>query len=271
MWFEICAELVCVLRKTCAARGLVVTTCCVNVRCQMPFGHDVLCEYVRCSAAGGPGFKRFICVAQRAGGMESRACQTFLTAPCGSIGCILCADPLLAVVPASVCTDEAESAVVPPGKFMRKSWVTLVRRGGREGRGIKEACKQWTHHHRAAQTERSMLDLAPVSVHVPPALDTLVLGHIVRVLRLVPIHPSAFPAVRLKINLLLAKCRPLALEPWIYPLRLPLDVWRLLVAFGACERSFCHLIVPHFPDTGGVFMCLVRERQGRQQPGRVST
>ena len=126
--------------------------------------------------------------------------------------------------------------------------------------------------HRAAQTERSMLDLAaPVSVHVPPALDTWVLGHIVRVLRLVPIHPSAFPAVRLKINLLLAKCRPLAREPRIYQLRLPLDVWRLLMAFGACERSFCHLIAPHFPDTGGVFMCLAGKRPGRQQPGRVST
>ena len=107
---------------------------------------------------------------------------------------------------------------------MHKSWVTLVRRAGRTGRGIQEARKQWTHHHRAAQTERSMLNLAPVSVYVPPALDTLVLGHIVRVLRLVPIHPSAFPAVRLKINLLLAKCRSLAPEPRVYQLRLPLDV-----------------------------------------------
>ena len=36
--------------------------------------------------------------------------------------------------------------------------------------------------------------------------------------------------------------------------------------FGAGEVSFCNYIVPHFPGTGGVFMCLRRDPPERPQP-----
>ena len=164
-----------------------------------------------------------------------------------------------------VSTDEADAAAAPPGKFMRPSWARpLVRRGGR---GIKEARKKWTHHHRGAQTEPGRLDSVPVSPYVPRTLDTQVVGHIARVLRAVPIHPSVFPATRLEINLWVPRCVPEqgpsldAPELRIDPPRLPINVWRLLLDFGAREHSFSHFIVPHFPDSGGVFTCLARNPQ----------
>ena len=49
-------------------------------------------------------------------------------------------------------------------------------------------------------------------------------------------------------------------------LRLPINAWCLLMDFGAREHSFSDFIVSHFPDSGGVFMCLARQAPGRQQP-----
>ena len=42
---------------------------------------------------------------------------------------------------------------------------------------------------------------------------------------------------------------PLHTEP------LPMNIWRLLMDFGATEYSFCHYIIPHFHGTS-VFMCI---------------
>ena len=161
-----------------------------------------------------------------------------------------------------VSTDEADAAAAPAGKFMRPSWARpLVRRGGR---GIKEAREKWAHHHRGAQTEAGRLDSVPVSPYVPRTLDAQVVGHIARVLRAVPIHPSVSPATRIEINLSVAKCVTgqcpslNAPELRIDPLGLPINVWRLLLDFGAREHSFSHFIISHFLDAGGVFVCLAR-------------
>lgn len=42
---------------------------------------------------------------------------------------------------------------------------------------------------------------------------------------------------------------PIHMEP------LPINIWRLLMDFGATEHSFCHNIIPHFHGTS-VFMCI---------------
>ena len=39
---------------------------------------------------------------------------------------------------------------------------------------------------------------------------------------------------------------------------LPLEAWRLLLRFGMAEHSFCHYVIPYFPDKGGVVLCLGR-------------
>jgi len=118
-------------------------------------------------------------------------------------------------------------------KGMRPSWYPSTRRAGGENLAIDD---RYAFKHRSTPTEgrcRMILAMPPAAVAVP--LPMRLVGGA---------HPSVWHAEKI------LRLQPLHSEP------LPLNAWRLLVALCQADRSFCHLILPTFPDDGGVLMCI---------------
>ena len=103
-------------------------------------------------------------------------------------------------------------------------------------------CSVELHGCRSKQTECSCR-MTPAT---PPAVAAVPMPRRLFVLTIGGTHPAVMHAESV------LKLQPLHPEP------LPLRAWRLLMAFCQADRAFCHLILPHFPDNGGVLMCISR-------------
>ena len=163
--------------------------------------------------------------------MANVSVQTHITLVPGEPG----GDATLSVVEARCVATPLRNAAsaVAAEKSMRPAWLSNTRRGG--GRD-KSPDAHWTHHHRCSQTERVWI--YPCADDVPrprkllrgpaeAAVHPSVL-HVRKVLRLAPLHR-----------------RPL-----------PLAAWRLLLRFGAGERSFSHFVIPRYADDEGFVLCV---------------
>ncbi len=116
-------------------------------------------------------------------------------------------------------------------KGLHPSWCPNTRRAGGKNMAIDD---RYAFKRRSTQTEGRcrMIPAMPPAAAAVPLPMRLVGGT----------HPSVWHAEKI------LKLQPLHSEP------MPLNAWRLLVALCQADHSFCHLILPTFPDDGGVLM-----------------
>ena len=118
-------------------------------------------------------------------------------------------------------------------KGMRPSWFKNTRRSGGDNQAVHD---RYDFKHRSTQTNDRVLmvsTLPPLEKNVPVPSNLLqqslpAFHHSKCILRLQPLHSS----------------------------HMPMSAWRLLMAYCERDYAFCNLIVPHFPDEGGVLMCI---------------
>ncbi len=130
------------------------------------------------------------------------------------------------------------SLPVALAKGMRPAWYPNTRRAGGENMAIDD---RYAFKHRSTQTEgrcRMIPAMPPAATAVP--LPMRLFGGA---------HPSVWHVEKI------LKLQPLHSEP------MPLNAWRLLMAFCQADPAFWHLLLPNFSDDGGVLM-----RISRQEP-----